>query len=153
MMDPWFITGFCDGEGAFTYSRSGKSISLYFAIKLNEEDKALVDRIFSFFNVGRIYKVKARESRNKSGNTKPAIYYRVTKVSELAQIIQHFDKYPLQSKKARIYNIWKEMWLLKKRFRRPDLNRLNTLARELSELSSKNSPIKRMIHGKSNSNL
>ena len=142
MINPWFVTGFCEGEGAFTYSRSGKNLNLYFAIKLNDKDDALLVHICDFFNVGKIYRVKSRSPGNRSGDTKPAVYYRVTKISELTRVVEHFDKYPLQGKKAGVYKIWKEMWLLKSRFRKPDLSGLNILAIKLSGLSSKNSRIR-----------
>lgn len=144
MITPWFITGFSEGEGAFTYSRSGKSLGLYFAIKLTEEDSGLIDLIYDFFNVGRIYRVKSREPSHRSGNTRAAIYYRVTKISELAQIVQHFDKYPLQGKKSNAYKIWREMVCLKSKFRKPDIPRLNELAAELSKLTTK-SPIRNIL--------
>src|SRR3954454_4331406 len=37
-LDPWYVTGFVEGEGAFTYSRSGKQLALYFGLKLSRDD-------------------------------------------------------------------------------------------------------------------
>lgn len=138
MLNPWFVTGFCEGESAFTYSRSGKNINLYFAIKFNKEDSYLIQCIFDFFSVGKIYEVKPRLPGNRSGNMKETAYYRVTRVRDLGEIARHFEHYPLQGKKAKAYKVWKEMLDLKTRFRRVDIDKLNYLARELSALSIKN---------------
>lgn len=143
MLTPWYITGFCDGEATFTYNRHGKGFNLYFAIKSNAEERNLIVQVRDFFGVGRLYKVKPRLPKAYSGNTRAAVYYRTSKVSHLELIIQHFDKYPLVGKKQAAYQIWKKMFLLKKNFRKPDFARLQELASELSDLSSKNTATKR----------
>lgn len=100
MLEPWYVTGFCDGEAAFTYSRSGGSFGLYFSIKQRDDNRQIVEDIRAYFNyVGYIYHAKGAQPTKNSGFTKPSAYYRVTKVGELRRIIEHFDRYPLQSKK------------------------------------------------------
>ena len=100
MLDPWYITGFADGEAAFTYSRAGGSFGIYFSIKQREDNRQIVEEIHNFFNgIGQIYRGKESKSSPKSGFTKPYAYYRVTKSAELQKIVEHFDKYPLQSQK------------------------------------------------------
>lgn len=141
MLDPWYVTGFCDGDAGFTYSRhSGTTfgINLYFSIRLRSDDRALIMQIRDFFKAGRLYTCKPRSPEIYSGFTKEALYYRVCKISELEKIIQHFDKYPLVGKKAKAYQIWRDMVLLKKKFRKPDLVKLKELALALSNLNSKN---------------
>ena len=136
-LDPWYITGFCDGEGCFTYSRSGNNLNLYFAIKLNFEDRDLLYKVRSFFGVGRIYVGKPIPPGKYSGHTRTSFYYRVSKVAELSRIVEHFDSYPLKGKKAVSFSIWKEMFKYKKIYRRPQYDKLNELANKLSAVAGK----------------
>lgn len=145
VLTPWYVTGFCEGEAAFTYSKSGKGLALYFAIKSSAEDSDLIAQIREFFGVGEIYRVKSRLPGAYSGFTKQAVYYRVTKISHLERIVQHFDKYPLTGKKYTVYQVWKKMVLVKKNFRKPEVVKLQELASSLSELSSKNTALKRKL--------
>lgn len=137
-LNPWYVTGFTDGEGAFTYSRSGKAIALYFAIKLNFEDRELLYTIKDFFSVGKIYIGKPAKPGRYSGHTRTYFYYRVSKIRELKRIIEHFDKYPLIGKKLKSYNIWKQMVAAKTKYRKPNRTELEMLAGQLSSLRSRN---------------
>lgn len=133
------MTGFTDGEGSFTYSRSGKQIGLYFAIKLSAIDRPLLESIQSFFGgIGRLYEVKARAPTGRGGATKTAAYYRVTSRKELPHILNHFDQYRLQSSKAHVYEVWRLMVLAKQQFRNFDKSALNALAEELSSRVGRN---------------
>ena len=143
MLNPWYITGFSEGEATFTYSRHGKGLGLYFAIKIIAKDSKIIYQIRDFFGVGRIYDVRPRLPRRYSGFTKQAVYYRVTKISDLERIVQHFDKYPLIGKKQASYQIWKKMFLLKQNFRKPDFDRLQELALALSDVTTKSTATKK----------
>ena len=132
-LDPWYVTGFADGEGSFTYSRSGRQMGLYFAIKLTAEEEPILQRLQEFLGVGRIYNVVARKPSGHGGWTKTARYYRVTRRDDLVRIIEHFDQYPLQTEKLKSYVIWRQMVLLKQQsFRNPDREKLQMLAEKLS---------------------
>jgi len=138
MLDPWYVTGFADGEAAFTYSRAGGSFGLYFSVKQREDNRQIVEEIHNFFNnVGQIYRGKESSGAPKSGSTKPYAYYRVTKSSELQIIVEHFDKFPLQSeKKFEVYKVWREMVVYKKEnYRKIDYDHLSALAGKLSSLN------------------
>lgn len=139
MLEPWYVSGFCDGEAAFTYSRAGGPFALYFAVKQREDNRQIVEAIREYFNyVGYIYRGKESKNLPKSGLTQPSAYYRVTKINELQRIIEHFDKYPLQSKKKQeAYKIWREMVMHKlEHYRDTDYNLLRSLAEKLSSLNS-----------------
>jgi len=124
VLDPQYVTGFVDGAGSFTYSRSGRQLALYFAIKLPiEEREHLLDLQDFFQGVGRIY------------DTSTQTCFRVTHREELAAIIAHFDGYPLR-RKQRSYEIWREMVILKRSFRMPDRTQLDELASQLSSRRS-----------------
>ncbi len=140
MLEPWYVTGFCDGEAVFTYSRATSSYGLYFAVKQKEGNRQIIEEIYQFFNyVGYIYRGKESKESLKGGFSKPSAYYRVTKSSELQVVIDHFDKYPLQSKKKfEAYKVWREMVMHKiKNFRNSDYNLLHALADKLSSLNYK----------------
>ena len=141
-LNPWFITGFCEGEASFTYNKTGNNIALYFAIKLTKGDENLLCNIQNFFKVGQIYKVKARAPRHNSGHTKAALYYRTTKIADLQVIVDHFEEYPLKGEKRKRYEIWREMFLLKNNFRQCDRDKLILLSQKLSSLNPKNTPWK-----------
>src|SRR5262245_23670990 len=108
-VEPWYVTGFVEGEGTFTFSRSGAQMALYFAIKLTESDRSILEAIQDFFGgIGSIYRVKPRVPRASSGYTKTAAYYRVCRRDELDRVVEHFDSYPLRGSKAASYAIWRE---------------------------------------------
>lgn len=145
MLSPWYITGFCDGEAAFTYSRSGGTFGLYFAIKQREDNRQIIEDIHEYFNyVGYIYQHKESQSSPKAGFSKAAVYYRVTKIAELQRIVEHFDRYPLQSqKKQQAYKLWREMVMHKlENYRDIDYDYLRKLAEKLSTLNSQSRAFK-----------
>ena len=149
MLDPWYVTGFADGEAAFTYSRAGGSFGIYFSIKQREDNRQIVEEIHNFFGgVGQIYRGKESNGAPKSGFSKPYAYYRVTKSSELQKIVDHFDKYPLQSKKKHeAYQLWREMVVHKRdNYRNINYDHLSGLAGKLSILNSQSRVFK--IHKK-----
>jgi hypothetical protein len=149
MLSPWYITGFCDGEAAFTFSRSNGSFGLYFSIKQREDNRQIIEDIYQYFNqVGNLYRGKGALPTERSGHTQPYIYYRVNKIQELRVIIDHFDKYPLQSKKKfEAYNLWREMVLHKiENFRDIDYEKLRSLAEKLSNLNPQSRAFK--VHSK-----
>jgi LAGLIDADG endonuclease len=145
MLDPWYITGFADGEAAFTYSRAGGSFGLYFSIKQREDNRQIIKAIYYFFGgLGQIYGGKESQGAPKSGFSKPYAYYRVTKSAELQKVVEHFDKYPLQSqKKHEAYQVWREMVIYKRdNYRNINYDHLSGLARKLSTLNLQNRAFK-----------
>ena len=148
-LNPWYVTGFCDGEAAFTYSRSGGSFAVYFGIKQREDNQQIVEDIQEYFDyVGVIYKAKESLPTKNSGHTKASVYYRVSRADELAIIIGHFDKYQLQSKKKlEAYKVWKKMAIHKlENYRDINYDTLRSLAEKLSNLNSKSRAFK--VHSK-----
>lgn len=145
MLTPWYITGFCDGEAAFTYSRSGGTLSLYFSIKQKEDNQQIIEEIREYFHyIGNIYKGKKIALAKHSGFKEFGAYYRVTRISELKIVVDHLDKYPLQSKKKlEAYNIWRQMVLYKlENYRNIDYGKLKILAEMLSKLNSQDRSLK-----------
>lgn len=126
-LEPWFVTGFCEGAASLTFSRSGRQISLYFAVKLGVEERSLLESLQSFFaGAGSIYELNGGRD----------LYFRVARVKELQHVVDHFDVYPFQGRKGVAFRIWREMFAHKlESRRRPDREHLNELAEQLSEIS------------------
>jgi hypothetical protein len=141
MIDPWYVTGLVEGQGAFTFSRSGRQMSLYFAIKLSESEREILEAIQDFFGgSGTIYRVKAGVAPTAgSGHTRAAAYYRVTRRQDLERIVEHFDQFPLRGAKAAAYLVWREMVAIKRAFRKPAREELDVLAARLSSVSPRGS--------------
>lgn len=139
-LDPWYVTGFVEGEGTFTFSRTGGQMALYFALKLTGSDRNILEAIQDFFGgIGSIYHVKKRAALTpSSGYTNAAAYYRVCRRDELDRIVEHFDRYPLRGGKAASYAVWREMVILKRAFRKPVRPELEALAARLSAASPRN---------------
>ena len=104
-IDPWFITGFSDGEGCFTCSvlksssyKFGWEVQLCFQIKLHVRDYPILLRIkHSLGGIGTV-------SSNQS-----SCAFRVKKLSDLIELMIFFDKYPLITKKHADYILFKQI--------------------------------------------
>src|SRR6185437_421909 len=98
-----FITGFTDAEGCFLLSvarykeyRLGWRVLLRFQISLHKKDKALLKQIQTYFGGDSI--------STKHGPQ--TIQYYVESVKDLAKVLEHFDKYPLITKKRADYELF-----------------------------------------------
>lgn len=107
-LDPWFVTGFTDGEGCFILSivenknyKVGWRVQTLFSIELNSRDGDLLKQIQTFFSgVGSI----SKKSKNNS------IQFLVRSTEDMKIILKHFDNYPLITEK------WSDFYLLKKAY-------------------------------------
>jgi len=127
-LDPWYITGLCEASASFTYSRSGKNIGLYFAVKMPAADNELIEKLYNYFGAGKVYDVQ---------NVR---YYRMTRIEELDMIVEHFDHYPFHGEKKKRYDVWKQILLLKKNKPGGYLGEIEKLAVLLSSMNPKKLP-------------
>ena len=102
-LDPSYVTGFTDGEGSFILTiikdnkyKTGWRVACRFVISLHKKDLILLNKIKDFFNTGNVFYMG-----------KDASQYRVESLKGLENIINHFDKYPLKTKKQIDYNLFK----------------------------------------------
>lgn len=102
-LEPWFVTGFTDGEGCFglyiytnTASKTGWYVFLDFKITLHLRDRDILDQIKNYFGVGVIS--KHGEHLNNYG---------IRSIKDIQLIINHFDEYPLKTKKLNDYKLFK----------------------------------------------
>ena len=93
-LNPWFLTGFSDGESNFTVRifksnsvKLGWAVQLVFQIGLYKKDLNLLKKIQTFWGVGEIY------HKENSCN------YMVRSLKDLDVIVNHFVRYPLFTKK------------------------------------------------------
>lgn len=103
-LNPWFVTGFTDGEGSFitlisksSKVKTGWLCRVSFQIGLDAKDKALLYGIQEFFGVGIINKAEKNIYR-----------YRVSQPKDLKVIIEHFTNFPLNTQKRADFNLFKE---------------------------------------------
>lgn len=107
-LNPWFITGFTDGDGSFAVSIAKKKsgigwkIQPIFTIGLDPKDLDLLVQIKAYFKVGKIYT-----------STRGIVYYTVGSTKDIIKyILPHFDKYTLATLKLKDYLVFKEIVLL-----------------------------------------
>jgi len=103
-INPWFLTGFTDAEGCFSIKiqKNAKLKTTWrvrpsFSITLHIKDLLLLKSIRNSLGVGNI---------SKSGEK--ALIYAVDSIKDIPIIINHFDKYPLVTKKLSDYLIFKQ---------------------------------------------
>jgi sRNA-binding regulator protein Hfq len=102
-LNPNFVTGFSDAEACFHVSilrntkfNVGMSVGVFFQISLNKRDKSLLMELKDYFGVGNI-------RYRKDG----VLFYQVFTVKDLKRVVEHFDKYPLMTKKQADYLLFK----------------------------------------------
>ena len=105
----WWITGITDGEGYFTagtfednrYGNKRRQIHMAFGLSLRADDAEAIKKIIDYFGTGTVQIDRAR-------NWCPMARFKIYNKPGLARVIEHFDKFPLQSKKLRDYNLWRK---------------------------------------------
>jgi hypothetical protein len=106
-LDPNYVSGFSDGEATFSVRlvknnklKTSWSVQPSFSIGLHAKDLALLNRIQSFFGVGKI-------SIRKSDGS---VHYNVASLKDLINvIIPHFNKYPLITQKQADFLLFKSI--------------------------------------------
>jgi len=104
MLNPYYITGFVDGEGSFSVSISPRDfknvkweIRPSFSISQHKRNRSILFKIKDYFQCGTI-------RPNRKDNT---YKYEVRSVEELdKKIIPHFKKYPLQTDKKKDFEVF-----------------------------------------------
>ena len=107
MLNPHYVSGFVDGEGAFSVTVSPRSslnvgweIRPSFSISQNKASRSVIFKVKEFFNCGHI-------RPSKKDNT---VKYEVRSLEELQRkIIPHFEKYSLHTSKQKNFEIFKKV--------------------------------------------
>ncbi len=100
-----WVTGFVDGEGCFHVSINRHprmpirwQVLPEFRIVQHERDESVLRNLQQFFQAG---KVVVNHATRKE--------LRIRKLNELKQVVSFFDQHPLQTKKRRNFEIFKEI--------------------------------------------
>ena len=107
-INPWFLTGFIDGEGCFDVSitknqelKVGWEIRQRFQINVHSRDTDLLKQIKVYLKeIGSIYHRRTRKE----------IKMEVRSFKELKTIITHFDKFPLITDKSSNFELFKKVY-------------------------------------------
>lgn len=107
-MHPSYVTGFVDGEGSFSILvlkraayKTGWNIVPVFTINLHGRDRALLEKMQSFF--GGIGDITIRKKDN-------SVYFTVKSVKDIMNvIIPHFEKNPLLTEKQADFELFKQI--------------------------------------------
>jgi hypothetical protein len=105
-LNPFFVTGYSDGEACFHLAigknpryRIGYYVNPGFSIIIHQKDLELLKKIQEFFGAVGIIKPSTRQNM---------IEFRVFSIKDLDIILNHFDQYPLITKKCADYLLFKE---------------------------------------------
>ena len=110
----WF-SGFFDGEGCLTMSGQGRMgkkgvirrRDLGVSISLREDDAGTLEYIQNEIKTGKLSHAKRKPNPLKPKWHK-AVAFRISNLKDLAEIVVPlFEKYPLHTKKAKEFEIWK----------------------------------------------
>jgi hypothetical protein len=111
-LNPWFITGFTDAEGCFMVNilkvpklRVGWRVQPVFQIGPRPGDGELLNNLQAYF-AGSGFMTKL---------TSNSIIFRIFSLEQLDKVIDHFEQYPLQTKKHVDYCLFKEVVMKMKR--------------------------------------
>ena len=109
-LDPQWVTGFVDGEGCFHISinkqeqmSTGWQVLPEFRIVQHSRDEALLNELQRFFQAGRVVV--------NHGNRKER---RIRKLDELKEVTTFFENHPLNTKKQRDFELFREVLRLMK---------------------------------------
>ena len=102
-LHPNFVSGFTDGEGCFSCSiiedknyKVGWRVKPIIIITVHVKDKQLIEAIKKSLGVGHV---------TRQGSSR--VQLRVETLTELETVINHFEKYPLITKKRADYILLK----------------------------------------------
>lgn len=91
-INPWFLTGFFDGESSFmlnlvksTKYRAGWFVQLSFSIGLHKKDRAVLELIQNYLGIGQI-----------TDQGSEAVRFRINSMKDFPSLFYHLDKYPLK---------------------------------------------------------
>lgn len=114
-MDSWFITGFSDAEGCFSIylqkdprQRLGWGVHISFSITLHKRDLALLEKIKLYFEKNTNQEIGDLNSGYINRSSEDSFSYKIRSTTQLVKVVEHFDKYPLVTKKRQDYLLFRE---------------------------------------------
>jgi len=108
----YWLSGMTDGEGSFHYYRAQDGQPhIRFRIRLREDDLAILEAIREYWGgIGHIYREEEKDhGTHVSKPTEGFEVYNTQKKRELLVVVKHFEEFPLLSKKAMSFQVWKRI--------------------------------------------
>lgn len=108
-LDPWWVTGFSDGDACF-YAHISDWLDKDYHINIRKDDRPLLWSILAAFGCrGRIFDRKNLRWKSAVAGAKPQASLRIQDSDALLDnVIKHFDSYSLKTKKLSSYLLWRE---------------------------------------------
>ena len=103
-LDPAFghwLAGLIDGEGSFGIGRVKRGYGARLSVQLRNDDSAILTEIHVRTGRGSIGRRSARS------NSRPGCVWMVQSRADTEELVEILDQYPLRSKKAADYVIWR----------------------------------------------
>ncbi len=106
----WFA-GFADGEGCFMcdYDKRDGRHGARFVIGCRADDKDTLEYIQRSLGFGTLYTGSERTVKGTDYTSAPVTFLRIGRTKDCRKLVVLFDRYPLRSKKAKDYELWKEL--------------------------------------------
>ena len=100
-----WLSGLIDGEGCFRVHKGkrGAYYATHFALKLRDDDTPVLREIWGQTGFGVL-----KPDRTRSGNSNPCMAWVIQSKADCLRLVELLDKYPLRSRKARDYVLWRE---------------------------------------------
>lgn len=139
-LNPWYITGFVEGEGSFGIiiskhktKKLGYDARLSFEIELRGDDRPILEKIQKHLNCGHIY-----ELNYERYGWMPHAKYSVRKLSDIRdKLVPFFRKYPFRGKKAKDFQLFcqalEEVFEKKKHLTQEGIERLREIRRFMNK--------------------
>jgi hypothetical protein len=99
------LSGLCDGEGHFGIQAAASAYKCFFVIGLRADDVALLEQLRDVTGLGT---VRIHRPTNTTRNNRPSARWRISAKAECLALTRILDEYPLWSKKAAEYVLWRE---------------------------------------------
>jgi hypothetical protein len=115
-----------------------------FSLKVRDDDEAYLCSIAERAGFGLVNRIHRRAQPGRHNN--PVIAWNVRKQADVVRLVAFLDRFPLQSKKARDYEVWRravKAWLAMPRrnvYRPRDWSELLALKRELEAVRRYSGP-------------
>lgn len=115
-LNPYYITGFIDGEGGFWVGiyrdekmKNKVFVRAQFEIELRADDKEILERIQKTLECGRLY-----DCNYERYGWYPHVKLKISRFDDIVnKLIPFLEKYPLQAKKAKVFRYFKKVIELK----------------------------------------
>lgn len=106
----WRFAGLADGESHLGITISGRTRAGFrcvFVIALRDDDRDFLEFMYEQIGLGDVYTTPRYALSSRPG-AKPLVRWEIRRKAEVLQLVALLDRYPLLSKKAREYVIWRQ---------------------------------------------